>query len=205
MPDIDSPIITLLGDNPMTLVKGSAFLDPGARVTDNRDPERTITGTGTVNPAVLGTYTLSYNATDAAGNQASPMQREVRVIAPRPGDQAPALTFASRWTGAFDLQNIVHGGGVYFGWSRWTVFNSAKLEPKIAYTSDGLAWQDLSLGTLKDQGGWHQINGLAFNGQDWLAVVTLSVDYSSSETKVLRSQNMGLSWQVVVENHALIS
>jgi len=204
-PDTVRPVITLLGDNLMTLNKGAAYSDPGATVTDNRDATRTITGTGTVNTSVVGTYSVTYSATDAAGNEALPVQRDVRVVPPPPGEQAPALTFASRWTGGttVDMRNIVHGGGVYFGYSPWPSDNSAKIEPKVAFTSDGLAWQDVSLGILKNVGGWYSIKGLAFNGQDWLAVVQISSYLSGSETKILQSSNMGLSWQVVSENASL--
>ena len=49
-------------------------------MTDNRDVTRSITGTGTVNTATVGNYTLNYNATDAAGNQAVQVTRMVNVV-----------------------------------------------------------------------------------------------------------------------------
>ncbi|NDB96621.1 MAG: DUF5011 domain-containing protein, partial [Verrucomicrobia bacterium] len=53
---------------------------PGATVTDNRDATRAINGTGSVNTAVVGIYTLTYTATDAAGNLAIPVTRTVNVV-----------------------------------------------------------------------------------------------------------------------------
>jgi len=73
------PVITLNGLNPMRVGQNESFTDPGARVTDNEDSERTIYGSGTVNPAVLGTYTLTYTASDVAGNAATPVTRTVVV------------------------------------------------------------------------------------------------------------------------------
>lgn len=77
--DTTPPVITLNGSNPMTVIKGSAFTDPGASVTDNIDPPQTIYGTGSVNTAVVGSYTLNYSVTDAAGNSAS-TTRTVNVV-----------------------------------------------------------------------------------------------------------------------------
>lgn len=79
-PDTQRPVITLIGANPLTIYKGSAFTDPGATVTDNADATRTIAGTGEVNTATVGNYTLNYNATDAAGNLALPVTRTVSVV-----------------------------------------------------------------------------------------------------------------------------
>ena len=80
--DTIKPGIALIGDNPLLLANGATYTDPGAKVTDNVDAERTITGSGTVNTAVQGDYTVTYNATDAAGNAADAVTRTVRVAAP---------------------------------------------------------------------------------------------------------------------------
>ena len=57
-------MITLNGDSPMTISEGDSFTDPGAF----SDGGETITVTGTVDPDVPGTYTLTYIAVDEAGN-----------------------------------------------------------------------------------------------------------------------------------------
>jgi hypothetical protein len=78
--DTQVPVITLIGSNPLEVYKGSAFTDPGAMVSDNVDAVRTITGSGTVNTATVGIYTLTYTATDAAGNLGLPVTRTVNVV-----------------------------------------------------------------------------------------------------------------------------
>jgi len=78
--DSQVPVITLIGANPMEIYKGSTFTDPGATVTDNRDATRAITGSGAVNTAVVGIYTLTYTAQDAAGNLGLPVTRTVNVV-----------------------------------------------------------------------------------------------------------------------------
>ena len=78
-----APVISLQGNSTLYWTKGVAFTDPGATVTDNADAPVTITGTGTVDTSVAGTYTLTYNATDSAGNAATPMTRTVIVSNPK--------------------------------------------------------------------------------------------------------------------------
>jgi subtilisin family serine protease len=81
-PDTEAPVITLLGTNPMNLTVGDTFTDPGAQVTDNVDATTTVMGVGTVDTATAGTYTLTYSATDVAGNAATSTTRSVVVSAP---------------------------------------------------------------------------------------------------------------------------
>ena len=77
--DNNPPIITLIGANPLEIYKGSSFSDPGATVTDNKDAT-SITGSETVNTATVGIYTMTYTATDVAGNLAVPVTRTVNVV-----------------------------------------------------------------------------------------------------------------------------
>ncbi|NBT48518.1 MAG: DUF5011 domain-containing protein, partial [Actinobacteria bacterium] len=87
VPDSQAPLITLMGANPLEIYKGTTFTDPGATVTDNRDSTRTIAGSGAVNTATVGIYTLTYTATDAAGNLALPVTRTVNVVLDPAGDE----------------------------------------------------------------------------------------------------------------------
>jgi hypothetical protein len=77
--DVTPPVITLIVGNPINLTVGDSFTDPGAKVTDDVDSLTTVLGTGTVNTAVAGTYVLTYNASDVAGNAATAMTRNVIV------------------------------------------------------------------------------------------------------------------------------
>jgi hypothetical protein len=79
-PDLMPPQITLEGGNPIVVIKGSSFSDPKAIVIDNVDEQRLIEGNGSVNTAVPGNYTLTYTASDAAGNAAQSVARTVIVI-----------------------------------------------------------------------------------------------------------------------------
>ena len=80
--DTTPPVVTLIGDAAMEVTVGGVFTDPGATAADNVDGDLTanIVVTGSVDTATAGLYTLTYTATDAAGNIGS-VSRVVTVIA----------------------------------------------------------------------------------------------------------------------------
>ena len=63
----------------MTIEVGSTFTDPGATVIDNYDDDVEITTTGTVDSDTVGSYTITYTATDSSGNT-STATRVVNVV-----------------------------------------------------------------------------------------------------------------------------
>jgi hypothetical protein len=63
-------VITLLGEATLVIEQGTTFVDPGATASDAVDGAVTVSVTGTVGDTP-GSYTLTYSATDRAGNQAS--------------------------------------------------------------------------------------------------------------------------------------
>jgi PBP1b-binding outer membrane lipoprotein LpoB len=68
--DKTPPVITLKGKNPDTVSVSATALykDSGATVTDDIDKNLTATVKGSVDRTKEGTYTLTYTASDAAGN-----------------------------------------------------------------------------------------------------------------------------------------
>ncbi|MEX0672468.1 MAG: immunoglobulin-like domain-containing protein [Candidatus Paceibacterota bacterium] len=82
----ERPIITLVGDEAMSIEQGSLFTDPGATASDPEDGDITgdIDVTGSVNTSVTDTYILYYDVTDSDGKSAVTIVREVTVT---PEDQ----------------------------------------------------------------------------------------------------------------------
>lgn len=78
--DTTAPVITLNGANPMTVILGSTFTDPGASANDSCAGSFAATPSGTVNTNAIGSYTVTYNATDPSGNAATAVTRTVNVI-----------------------------------------------------------------------------------------------------------------------------
>ena len=69
--DTSLPVITLAGDQTVSINVGGAWSDAGATAADTVDGEVAVTVTGVVDNGTAGVYTLTYTATDAAGNTAS--------------------------------------------------------------------------------------------------------------------------------------
>ena len=78
IPDTIPPVISLTGSNSVELNQGDAYVEQGATAQDNVDGSLTVIISGDVGTAP-GTYTLTYSATDAAGNQ-SQVTRTVTVV-----------------------------------------------------------------------------------------------------------------------------
>ncbi|MDE0821425.1 MAG: DUF5011 domain-containing protein, partial [Opitutales bacterium] len=81
--DPSSPVITLLGDNPIALEAGADFTDPGVTVTDadgNPIENPDVQVEGQVDSTKPGTQTLTYTFTDAENHAAIPVTREVNVV-----------------------------------------------------------------------------------------------------------------------------
>ncbi len=76
------PTISLLGSSPLTIIQGATYLDAGATAVDDVDGNvsANVTVLNQVNSAVVGTYQVTYNVSDAAGNAALQRVRSVNVI-----------------------------------------------------------------------------------------------------------------------------
>jgi len=79
--DSQPPRITLYGPASYEIGQGGTYTEVGASAYDSYDGVVAVTISGTVDTATLGTYIVTYNATDAAGNLAS-VQRTVKVVDP---------------------------------------------------------------------------------------------------------------------------
>ena len=82
--DVTAPVISLEGAASVSLEAGTAYTDAGATATDNIDGSIT-SSIVTVNPVdidTVGTYTVTYNVSDAAGNAATAVTRSVEVVEP---------------------------------------------------------------------------------------------------------------------------
>jgi len=79
--DTQAPTITLNGANPMTVECHTTFTDPGATANDGcaGDLTSSIIVTGSVNPNVVGSYTLTYSVSDGNGHTTT-ATRTVNVV-----------------------------------------------------------------------------------------------------------------------------
>ncbi len=74
--DVTAPVITLVGEDTVSVTKGNTYSEEGATAVDDRDGTVAVTTEGSVNTSVLGTYIITYTATDSAGNT----ETEIRTV-----------------------------------------------------------------------------------------------------------------------------
>jgi len=79
-----APVINLVGDNPQQLTRGDAYVELGATATDDTDDDTALTATilidaSAVDTATAGSYSVTYDVSDAAGNAAAQVTRTVTV------------------------------------------------------------------------------------------------------------------------------
>ena len=83
VPDTTKPVIHRNGSATVSLTVGDTYTDAGATATDDTDGNITnkIVVHNPVDTAVAGTYTVTYDVSDAAGNAADQVTRTVTVAA----------------------------------------------------------------------------------------------------------------------------
>ena len=92
-PDVEAPVITLLGSNPQEIVVGSAYVELGATAIDNVDGDLTasiVIDASGVDTSTVGSYEVDYSVTDSSGNVGT-ATRTVNVVA-APDVEAPVIT-----------------------------------------------------------------------------------------------------------------
>jgi hypothetical protein len=79
--DAVPPVLTLSGAEVVDVPAGSSYVDAGATAVDNIDGDisAAIVVTAAVNTSVVGSYTVTYNVSDFAGNPATAITRTVNV------------------------------------------------------------------------------------------------------------------------------
>ena len=100
--DNTPPVITLLGEATVTIEFGSTYSDAGATA----DGGETVTSSGTVDTSTVGTYTITYSATDAVGNTGTAI-RTVNVV----DTTAPVITLLGEATVTIEFGSTYSDAG----------------------------------------------------------------------------------------------
>lgn len=82
--DIIPPVINTNSELVINVVKGEPFVYPIVTATDNEDNPIHAVRTGNIDTNVVGTQTISYKATDNAGNESNIITFTVNVVEPSP-------------------------------------------------------------------------------------------------------------------------
>ncbi|PHS31228.1 MAG: hypothetical protein COA92_08485 [Sulfurovum sp.] len=114
--DTTLPVITLIGANPQILTVGDVYIELNATANDTVDGDisaNIIIDASTVNTAVEGNYTVTYNVSDAAGNAAIQLTRTVNVVAALPlGNPTwtfhPSVAQGTQFDAQTGPNNLIH-------------------------------------------------------------------------------------------------
>ncbi len=104
VPDTTAPVITLTGASTINLNVGDTYTEQGATANDNIDGDITaniVIGGDTVDANTAGTYAVTYNVSDAAGNAATTVTRIIIVT-------------------SIPTTVVLHEGYFESGWDGWS-------------------------------------------------------------------------------------
>ena len=127
--DTTPPVITLNGSSTINLNVGDNYSEQGATATDNVDGDisaNIIIGGDTVDTNTAGTYSVTYNVSDAAGNAADQITRTVIVTALptcddgiQNGDET-GVDCGGSCAPCSSGPEIIHQGYFESGWDGWS-------------------------------------------------------------------------------------
>ena len=106
--DVTPPVVTLNGNASITIEKGATYTEQGA----TSDGDEIVNISGTVDVNTVGTYTITYSATDAAGNTGT-ATRTVEVVEPIVIPVInPIETSAFSWGAVLSADEKIYDGSV---------------------------------------------------------------------------------------------
>ena len=108
--DSIAPVITMQGFNQVYAQTNGTYTDAGATATDNRDGTISVITTSDINLGVPGNYTITYTATDSAGNTTTAIRR-VKVSDPINSDSIIAAIRDTNYSDGY--YNIIANGATY--------------------------------------------------------------------------------------------
>ncbi|MCB1087770.1 MAG: choice-of-anchor D domain-containing protein, partial [Verrucomicrobiae bacterium] len=105
-----TPVVTLLGSDPLTFEAAPAYTDPGATATDTEDgPITPVMTPNTVSPRIPGNYTVTWTATDSLSGTGK-ATRSVAVVDTTPPTVTPPPNIVRPATNA-DGARVTFSGG----------------------------------------------------------------------------------------------
>jgi hypothetical protein len=164
--DTTPPVITLIGSDPFQLEVGTTYVEPGATAIDDVDGDISANiaiDSSAVNTGTVGSYQVTYNISDAAGNPAIEVIRTVNVV----DTTAPVIVMTTPPDGAtnvaVDTQIVI------------TVIDSGSgvNDATFSMTVEGSSVSATPGGTLNNRTFTYDPGGLAYN---LLVNITVSVE-----------------------------
>ena len=120
--DTTSPVITLSGNNPYVVERGTTYNDPGATADTG---ETVAVNTSQLNMSTIGSYVVYYSATDAAGNTGT-ATRTVTVQDTR----APVITLRGSNPYSIYINTTYSDPGAYTNTGETVSINSSQVNTR---------------------------------------------------------------------------
>ncbi len=118
--DTTPPAITIPNGN-QTIILGEVYIDEMATATDDRDETVTVTSTGTVDTSIIGTYKITYSATDDAGNTATKDRIVLVVFADQYASEV--IEFSSQYTSrSWSANQVLETSNTFYYGDRTTAW-----------------------------------------------------------------------------------
>ena len=134
--DTTAPIITLSGDSPQVVDLNAEYSESGATA----DSGETVTiDASAVDTSVVGTYSVTYDVSDAAGNAANQVVRSVEVLdsgsgEPAPDTSAPVISLIGDTTQSVSLNAEYQESGATADTGESVVFDSSEVNTSATGT-----------------------------------------------------------------------
>ncbi len=153
--DTTAPVITLVGDATMNVTVGDTFTDPGVTASDDTDGDITanvVVAGDTVDTNTAGTYVITYNVSDAAGNAATEVTRTVVVSEPSTSPNIAAPTPTQDAANVISIYSNTYGNASNLdlnpGWGQATL---------LSEVTAGTDVNTIKLNNLNYQGGQYDV------------------------------------------------
>ena len=147
--DTTAPVITLKGQQSVTINVGATYEDAGATAHDNVDGDisNSIAIIGVVDPSRPGVYTLIYTVKDKSGNAAAIVARTVRVVDAVP----PVITLKGQQSITINAgENYVDAGATAYDDVDGDISNSIKTTGAVNANKPGVY---TIIYSVRDNGG----------------------------------------------------
>jgi len=173
----DSPVITILGSNPITVSYSSTYTDAGATATDTEDGNLTSSLTddsAAINTSSLSRQLVTYSVTDSDGNTTEAEREIIIEDTSSPSIDTWSTNSINQTTGEVTMDFTVSSSGSPISKCEFFVYKQGESEPtepsEIKYIDTG------TFNWFGEGGTVYEVFIIAFNGANSTRSSNLTVN-----------------------------
>ena len=142
LPDRTPPIITLIGEETVSLIQGNEYVEQGSITTDNVDTGLVASVSGDLDIDTPGTYYLTYTVKDTAENLASAV-RTIKVVSADPVDLPSEEEFYLFYSDHDDSAYVQYWGDVWTSGTEPSDYTGESSYSKVLEIPSGSNWGNI--------------------------------------------------------------